>query len=312
MSCATQPGFSVSSLLSNFNMLSMQLLVAAISTGAIYALVGLGLNLVYGTLRVLNVAHGDLAMIGGYVAYWAFTWLHLSPLLALPLAALLCGLAGWAGYRGVFRRLLARNTATAQLEANSLLLFFGVSTMMQNVVSLASSPTPKAYQYLGTVLHFGSIAMTESRFVSTLVALMVCGAIWLFLWRHPFGLAMRGLIDHRQAAMVVGVNIERVQAVSFVLGFATAGIAGVLISMVEDVSPTMGGPLLIVAFVVAILGGLGRIGGGLCAAFLLGILDTFGVALTSPSFRSVLLYGIFVLIILVRPQGLFSRSVSVR
>ncbi|MFM0245582.1 branched-chain amino acid ABC transporter permease [Paraburkholderia sediminicola] len=293
-------------------MLSMQLLVAAISTGAIYALVSLGLNLVYGTLRVLNVAHGDLAMIGGYVAYWASTWLGLNPLVALPLAALLCGLAGWGAYRGVFRKLLARNTAVAQLEANSLLLFFGVSTVLQNVAALAFSSTPRAYQFLGTVVQFGGVALAENRLIATLVALAVCGGVWIFLSRHPFGLAMRGLIDHGQAALVVGINVERVQVVSFVLGFASAGIAGVLISMVEAVSPTMGGPLLIAAFVVAILGGLGRIGGGICAAFLLGGLDTFGVALSSPEFRSVLLYGVFVVIILFRPQGLFSKAVNVR
>ncbi|WP_322063074.1 branched-chain amino acid ABC transporter permease [Paraburkholderia sp. J63] len=293
-------------------MLSIQLLVAAISTGAVYALVSLGLNLVYGTLRVLNVAHGDLAMIGGYVAYWAFAGLGIEPLIALPFAALVCGLAGWGAYRGVFRRLLARGEPVAQLEANSLLLFFGVSTVLQNVASLAFSSTPRAYAFLDSIVHVGGVALAENRLIATLVALAVCGGIWLFLSRHPFGLAMRGLIDHRQAALVVGIDNERVQVVSFVLGFATAGVAGVLISMVEAVSPSMGGPLLVAAFVVAILGGLGRIGGGICAAFLLGALDTFGVALTSPEFRSVLLYGVFVVILLFRPQGLFSKAVSVR
>src|SRR5690606_13333426 len=134
--------------------------------------------------------------------------------------------------------------------------------------------------------------------------------IWLFLWRHPIGLAMRGLIDQKQAARVVGVNVDRVQAVSLILGFSTAAVGGVLVSMSEQITPYMGAPFLIGSFVVAIMGGLGRIGGGIIAAFVLAMVETFGVALTSPSFRSVLLYGLFVAILLLRPKGLFGRSVA--
>lgn len=289
-----------------------QLLVATLTSGTMYALIALGLNLVYGTTRLLNIAHGEFVMIGGFVAYFGFVSAGLDPLVSVALAAALLALAAWALYRGLLRKLLEKYTTLEQLEANSLLIFFGFSIIIQGLAAWAFTPTAKAYSYLGSVIHLGGAVITLNRLIATVVGLLCCLGIWLFLWRHPIGLAMRGLIDHRQAARVVGVNVDRVQAVSLMLGFSTAAVAGVLISMSEQITPYMGAPLLIGAFVVAIMGGLGRIGGGIVAAFVLSAVETFGVALTSPSFRSILLYGLFVAVLLLRPQGLFGRSVAAR
>ncbi|VTU46698.1 LIV-I protein H (plasmid) [Variovorax sp. SRS16] len=289
-----------------------QLLLATLTSGTMYALIALGLNLVYGTTRLLNIAHGELVMLGGYVAYLGFVFAGLNPLVSVVLAAALGALAGRVLYGGLLRSLLEKYPTVEQLEANSLLIFFGFSIVVQGLSAWAFSPTAKAYPYLGDVVHIGHAVMTLNRLVATVIGMLCCLGIWLFLWRHPIGLAMRGLIDQRQAARVVGVNIDRVQSMSLMLGFATAGVAGVLISMVEQITPYMGGPLLIGAFVVAIMGGLGRIGGGIVAAFVLSAVETFGVALTSSSFRSILLYGLFVAILLLRPKGLFGRSVAAR
>jgi branched-chain amino acid transport system permease protein len=127
-----------------------------------------------------------------------------------------------------------------------------------------------------------------------------------------FGLAMRALIEHREAAAVVGVDVDRVQLASFVLGFGTAAIAGTLLSMTEQVSPFMGFPITVAAFVVVIMGGLGRLEGGVAAALLLGLIETYGVALTSPTYRSILVYGAFVLVLVARPHGLLGRRAIVR
>lgn len=289
-----------------------QLLIATLTSGTMYALIALGLNLVYGTTRLLNIAHGELVMLGGYVAYFGFVLLGINPLVSVVIAAALGALAGWLLYTGLLRNLIEKYPTVEQLEANSLLIFFGLSIIIQGLAAWAFSPTAKAYTFLGDVVHIGAGVITLNRLVATGIGLFCCLGIWLFLWRHPIGLAMRGLIDRRQAARVVGVNVDRVQAVSLMLGFATAGIAGVLISMGEQITPYMGGPLLIGAFVVAIMGGLGRIGGGIVAAFVLSAVETFGVAFTSPSFRSILLYGLFVAILLLRPKGLFGRSVAAR
>jgi branched-chain amino acid transport system permease protein len=287
--------------------LSGQLLAAALVTGSLYALTALGLNLVYGTMRLLNVAHGDLVMLGGYAAFWGFTLAGASPLLSLGATAMLAGLAGAGAYASLFRRILASTRAAPRLESNSLLLFFGFSVILQNLAALGFSATPRGYPYLTGVVRFGQVALTGNRLAALSIALALCGAIVLFLRWHIFGLAIRALIEHRDAATIVGVDVDRVELASFVLGFGTAAVAGTLVSMTEQVSPFMGFPVTIAAFVVVIMGGLGNLGGGLAASLVLGGLETYGVALTSTSYRSILLYGAFVAVLLLRPQGLFGR-----
>lgn len=292
--------------------LSGQLLAAALVTGALYALTALGLNLVYGTMRLLNVAHGDLVMIGAYVAFWAFTLLALSPLISLFFAAATGALFGLALYYGLFRRLLEGGKAAQRLEANSLLLFFAVSVIVQNVAALQFSGTPRGFDYLGDVHRFGNIAITGNRLAAFAVAIVICLGVMAFLRFHVIGLAIKALIQRRDAAAIVGVNVERVQILTLCLGFATAAVAGGLVSMTEQISPFMGFPFTIAAFVVIILGGLGNVTGGIVAGFLLGALETYGVAITSSAYRSILVYGVFVLILLVRPQGLLGGKRIVR
>ena len=291
---------------------SGQLLFSALVLGATYALIALGLNLVYGTMRLLNVAHGDLAMLGAYVAYWLFTFMTVPPLVSMFLAIVIAAGLGALAYVGIFRRQLAERTTAGRLEANSLLLFFGLSVIMQNVASLAFTGSLRAYQYLDEVLTIGGVAMTGNRLVMLLLTIGVCAALTLFLRLNIYGLAIKALIQNRDAAAVVGVNVERVQLVTFSLGFGLAGLAGALISMTEQISPFMGFPFTIAAFIVIILGGLGNIPGGILAGLLLGFLEVYGGALTSPMYRSVLLYGVFVGVLILRPQGLFGLRRIVR
>ena len=295
-------------------LLSGQLLFAALVTGSLYALVALGLNLVYGTMRMLNVAHGDLVMLGAYGAFWAFSLAGVSPLLAAPVVAAAGAAIGIGLYRGLFRGMLAKVTPSTagKLEGNSLLLFFGLSILMQNIAALAFTPNNRAYSYLGEVYHVGSVSMTANRLLVLCVAGGVCIAVALFLSRHVAGLAMRAVIERREAASIVGVDVDRVQRLSFAVGFGTAALAGVLMSMLEQFSPFSGFPFTIAGFIVIILGGLGNITGGLLAALLLGVIETYGVALTSANLRSVLLYGSFVVALLVFPNGLLARRLVTR
>ena len=279
--------------------LSGQLLFAALVTGSIYALVALGLNLVYGTLRMLNVAHGDVVMLGAYGAYWAFSVAGVSPLVAAPAVAALGALAGLAVHRGLVRRLFATaGPGSTRLEGNSLLLFFGLSIVLQNARGLA---------YWTEVYHLGDVAMTGNRIAALFVAGATCIAVAALLGRSLLGLSMRAVIEKREAATIVGIDVDRVQAISFALGFATAALAGALVSMLEQISPFTGFPFTIAAFIVIILGGLGNLFAGLGAALLLGALETYGVALSSANMRSVLLYGAFVAALLLFPKGLFAR-----
>lgn len=288
-------------------LLSGQLAAAALVTGALYALVALGLNLVYGTMRLLNVAHGDLVMVGGYVAYWAFTLWGVSPLVALVAAAALCAGLAAALYRGLLRRVLGATRGFEQIEARSLLVFFAFSIILQNVAALAFSASLRGYRYLDQLVVFGGAQLTASRVAALAVAASLVAAVALFLRFSIFGLAVRALIQNRDAAAVVGVNLDRVQGASLALGFALAGVAGALVSMSEQISPFMGFPFTISAFVIIILGGLGNVGGGILGGLILGVLETYGVALTSPHYRSVVVYGVLILVLFVRPEGLLGH-----
>ncbi|MCC6001791.1 MAG: branched-chain amino acid ABC transporter permease [Pararhodobacter sp.] len=291
-------------------LLSGQLLFAAAVLGALYALIGLGLNLVYGTMRLLNIAHGDFLMLGAFAAFWWFTLTGVSPLLALPLIAAAGAAIGLVLYALIFRHQLAQGLAPAVIEARSLLLFFGVSVVIQNLMAMAFSATPRAYRHLDTVYHIGQTAMTGNRIASLLVASAMLVAVMAFLNRTLFGMEIKALIQHRDAARIVGINVGRVQAVAIGLGFASAAIAGVLLSMTEQVTPFMGFRFTIAAFVVIIMGGLGNIRGGIVAGFLLAIIEVYAVSIFSAEVRSILIYGAFVAILLIRPQGLLGRARS--
>ncbi len=292
-------------------LLSGQMLFSALVTGAMYALVALGLNLVYGTMRMLNVAHGDLVMLGAYGAFWAFSLLGLSPLLAAPVVTALGALLGYALYRAYFRRMLSAGAVQgARLEGNSLLLFFGLSIIVQNAAAMLFTPNNRAYSYLGEVTQWAGVSMTGNRIAALLVAGGACLAVAAFLRWSVAGLSMRAVIELREAAHIVGVNVDRVQWLSFALGFGSAALAGVLMSMLEQFSPFSGFPFTIAAFIVVILGGLGNVGAGLLAAMLLGLVETYGVALTSANLRSVLLYGCFVAALILFPNGLFARRAA--
>jgi branched-chain amino acid transport system permease protein len=286
-------------------LLSGQLLAAALVTGSLYALVALGLNLVYGTLRLLNVAHGEVLMVGAYVSFWSFALFGVGPFVSGIGATLVAAGLGAAVYFGLLRGVLESPKLSARMEGNSLLLFFGVSVILQNVAALLFTASPRAYAYLDSTVRVGEVTIAGRSLAALCVAGLACGAAILFLRRSPTGQALRALIQHREAAAVVGIDIDRVQLLSVCLGFGTAGLAGALVSMLEPTNPFMGAPFTMAAFVVIILGGLGNLTGSLAAGLLLGGVETYGIALTSSSYRSILIYGVFIAVLLVRPQGLF-------
>lgn len=289
-------------------LISPQLAFSALVLGSLYSLVALGLNLVYGTMRLLNIAHGDLIMVGAYATFWFFTLTGMSPLVGLPLVAGIAAAIGIILYFSIFQRQLSGIDRVERIEANSLLLFFGVSVILQNTVAMMFSGSPRAYQFLDTVYEVSGLMMTGNRLAILVIAAILLTSVVLFLSRSQYGLSISALIQNQTAARVVGINVSRLQFVSFISGFALAGIAGALVSMTEQISPFMGFPFTIAAFVVIILGGLGNIKGGIIAGMLLGFVEIYVVVLTSANFRSMLIYGLFVGILLLRPEGLLGKT----
>ncbi len=292
--------------------LSGQLLSAVLVLAALYSLVAIGLNLVYSTMRLLNVAHGELVMLGGYVAYWGFVKWGISPLLSAVAAMALGAALGTLVFTMLIRRMFASPRLLARVESNSLLVFFGISTVIQNVTALVFSANNRGYSYLDDIVVIGDTRIAANRLVALAVATAACAACVVFFRYARSGMAMRAIIQQRDAAALVGINVERINRQVFALGFALAALAGVLISMSQEISPFMGFPFTISAFVIIILGGLGNLTGSIIGALILATVEVYGVALLSPSFRSILVYGVFIAVLLLRPQGLFGRPIAAR
>lgn len=286
---------------------SGQLLFATLALGSIYALIALGLNLIYGSMRLLNVAHGDIMIIGSYVGFWLLTLAAIPPFLSMWMAMAVAAGLGAIIYLGVFRRVIANTEIMDRLEANSLLVFFGLSVVLQNLMSLAFTPDNRGYAYFDRVLSVGGVSFGADRLMMLVTALAATIACVLFFRLSRTGLAIRALIQQRDAARLVGIPADRINLIVFSLGFALAALAGCLIGTIEQVSPFSGFPYTIAAFIVIILGGLGNLAGGLIGAFVLAAVEVYGVALTSASLRSLLVYGVFIAILLLRPQGLFGK-----
>ncbi len=291
---------------------SSQLLAAALVLASLYALVAIGLNLVYGTMRLLNVAHGELVMLGGYIAYWGFARWGISPLLGALVAIVVGAALGALVYAAVIRRLFRSSRVLARIEANSLLVFFGISVVIQNIAALAFTANQRGYSYLDDVLQVGDLRIAANRVIALLIAALACLGCALFFRYARSGMAMRAVIQQRDAAALVGIDVDRVNIQVFALGFALAALAGTLISMTQQISPFMGFPFTISAFVVIILGGLGNLMGSIAGAIVLAAVEVYGIALMSPSYRSILVYGVFIAVLLLRPEGLFGRSIVAR
>jgi branched-chain amino acid transport system permease protein len=291
-------------------LLSSQLLVAALVLAAIYALIALGLNLIYGTMRLLNVAHGEIMMLGGYVSYWAFVRLGIGPLVSMIAAMLLAAALGALCYLTIFKAVVRNRALAARLESNSLLIFFGFSIIIQNLLSIMFSADPRSYPYLDAIIPVGDARIELNRLVVLAVGAIATTACVVFFRYSRLGLAIRALIQQRDAASLIGIDAEKINLLVFSLGFGIAGLAGSLIGMTSAISPFSGFPYTISAFIVIILGGLGNLAGGLLGAALLAFVEIYGVAATSSAYRSILMYGVFIAILLVRPQGLLGRRAA--
>ncbi len=290
------------------SVLSAQLLFTALMMGALYALIALGLNLIYGTMRLLNVAHGEIVMLGGYVAYGMSALFGLGAIYALVPAMLVGALLGVGVYELIFRPLLRNEALLQRIEANSLLIFFGISIALQNIASLAFGANPRSYRYLDQIVRIGDASFAANRLFSLSVSAVACVAAALFFSFSRTGGAIRALLQQRDAAALVGIDADRVNRVVFALGFAMAALAGCLVSIIEPITPFGGFPYTISAFVVIIMGGLGNLFGGMAGGFILAIIEVYGVALTSSNWHSIIVYGAFVAMLLSRPQGLFGAT----
>ena len=287
--------------------LLFDILVTGLITGGIYALVALGLNLQYGLMRVLNVAHGEFLMLGAYVTYSLHTDWGANPLLTLLVTGPAAFVAGLVLHRLLYARVLAQAEAREAIESRSLLLSFGLLFVLQNTALLVWSADLQGYSYLAIPLRVLGTVFPANRVLAAVVALALSVAFYVYLRRSLVGKAIRALMEEPEGAQLVGVNLTRLHGICFGLGVAMAAVTGSLISMLFELTPFVGLPYTVTALVVVILGGLGNVAGSLLAALLLGVVETVGVYFASSDIRLISSYAVLSLILILKPAGLFGR-----
>jgi branched-chain amino acid transport system permease protein len=280
-----------------------QLIVSGILLGGVYALIALGLTLVFGVMRVVNFAHGDILMIAMYLAFWGKEWLHIDPYVsAVLLAALFFVLC-----MTVLRPFILRLTRISHLAQTFSLL--GVSIALQNLALMLWSADFRfvTTSYSSTVLHVGTVGLPLARLVAFVVALLVALAVHLFISRTTLGRAIRATAQDPRVAALMGVDVNYVYAFTFALSVALAALAGGIMIPVFYVYPTVGFEMGIIGFVVIVLGGLGSVPGAVLAGLLIGVVETFSGFWIAENLKQLVYFAVFIAILVSRPSGLFGQ-----
>jgi branched-chain amino acid transport system permease protein len=280
--------------------------IAGLLLGGIYALIAVGLSLQYGVARVLNIAHGEFIMLGAFVTWWLYAMLDINPLASLAIGGPIIFIIGYILYRTLFTRLRNSSASPAAFEGSSMLACFGLLFIIQNVAILIWGADMKGYSYLAFPVNFGGAKFAANRLVTLGFALAIGLVFYLFLARTRLGKAIRAAAQDPAAAGLMGVNINQVLALCFGFGALMAGFGGSLLSMSYKIQPTMGLEYTVIALIVIVLGGLGSIPGSFIGGLLLGLVGSI-VTYIQPGLALVAYYVIFMLLLLVKPTGILGK-----
>ena len=283
-------------------------LVNGIGLGSVYAIIALGYSMVYGIAKMLNFAHGDVIMIGAYIAFCATQYLSLPPLLAVLLAVLVCTALGMTIERLAYKPLRQASSLAVLITA------IGMSYLLQNVAQLIWGANPKSFPSMIALpslsLLGGKMLITGTTLVTVLSNIVIMVALTLFTGKTKMGKAMRAVSEDRSAAELMGINVNATISVTFAIGSALAAIAGVLLCSTYPVlMPTTGSMPGIKAFTAAVFGGIGSIPGALLGGLLLGVIEILGKAYISTELGDALVFGVLIIVLLVRPTGLLGKKV---
>ncbi len=280
--------------------------VSGVLTGLVYGLMALGLSVIFGVVRVVNFAHGEMMIVAMYLAVVLFTQLGLDPLLMmLPIAAVLFGV----GY--VMQRVLI-NPFIARPEHSQFMLMIAVAIIIVNSLLMIFGPDAQSVQtsYAFDSFALGPLIVDATKLYAGMAAILVAAALFAFFRFAPLGKAIRACADNYTGALVVGLDVKKLYALSFGLGAACVGAAGAIIVLVVDVTPPLGPAYTLLAFIIVIVGGLGSMPGALLGGVLIGLTEAMGGLFITPSAKSMLSYGVLVLVLLFRPQGIMGRKLT--
>ena len=285
----------------------VQNVIFGLFVGSNYGVAAAGLSLIFGVLRVLNVAHGELLMLGGYLSYWLFALAGVDPFVSVILSGPVLLLLGLALHRGLFV-FVERLEEEARIK-NSLLVSFGLGLVLQNLVQWAFTADERSVNtaYAGGSLIVAGLVFPYTRLLSLALGCLAIVALDQVLRRTYLGKAIRATAEDWRAAALAGINIRHTYLITFAIGAALAGVAGSLVSIGSSIAPTLGAAWTLKALVVIVLAGMGSIFGAFAAGLLLGAAEALSNYAFGATYREVVGLVLFLLVLLVRPQGLFGR-----
>jgi len=290
-----------------------QLILNSIIAGAIYSLIALGFNLIYGATKFFNLAHGVLAAVGGYAVFYFSKTLGLDIYLSVIIGVILAGLIGYGLDKLIYLPLRRKKASGLILLVASL----GAFTAIQAIIAILFTSqfqtlsqgvgAQKIYEIGGPSTLFGAGVITQTQLIILFSGLAIMAGLVLLLKFTMFGKAVKAISDDEEAAKIVGINTNKIISKIFFIGSAIAGFAGILVGFDTGIEPTMGMGLLLKGVIASIIGGVGNIYGGVLGAFLLGFVENFGIWKISGEWKDAIAFGVLILFLLFRPHGIFKK-----
>ena len=283
----------------------LQPLISGILTGGVYALAGIGMSLVFGVMNISNFAHGDLMMLGMYLAFFSFTLLHIDPYISLVLIIPIAFMFGYMMEKVFINRVIHHP------HQNQILLTVGLGLIMSNTALLAFTSDPKILTttYSSSAFNlFGDISVSVPLRLSFLITCLITVILYLFLSKTATGMALRATSQNREAAQLMGINVAKMSAIAFGIGTALAATAGALIAPTYYIHPLAGHSFLLKAFTICVLGGLGSVVGAGVGGIIIGVVEAMSSTYLSSDWKDVIVFVIFLAVLLFRPQGLFGKK----
>jgi len=277
--------------------------VDGILTGSIYAMVGVGLALIWGVMEIINFAHGDYMMLGALVAYFLYL-LGVNPLVGAVAAFVVVYFLGVATQRAIINRILDAPLLTQIAVTFALLL------IIRYGVEAALGPYTRRIQtwYANVFYHVGPVTLPLAKLIAFAVSLLTALGLYVFLFKTNTGIALRATSQNRDVAQLMGINVKKMYDIAFGLGVAIAGAAGAILALFYPIFPEMGAFFALIAFIVVVLGGFGSVFGAYLGGIIIGLIESLSALFVTPALKDVVAFTIFLLIILFKPTGLFGKG----
>jgi branched-chain amino acid transport system permease protein len=285
-----------------------EVFLGGVLLGGMYGLIALGLNLQYGVARILNLSYGEFFIGGAFTAFFTIVLWKLDPALSLFVSMPIAFVMNWLIYQYMMIPLIHRASDQDALDADVVLVTFGLLFVFQGLALVNWSGDLRGYSYLSSPVHLVGATVALNRVLAFLGACAIALVLFLILRYTRFGAALRAITIDPVAAALVGIDVRRYSAIAFAAGGALAAASGMLVSTFISFSATTGVEYTLKALIVVIMAGVGRVTGTLAAGLLLGVVESMGGYLIDPALTIAINFGLFMLILLLRPTGLFTRA----